>query len=241
MRRRGFTLIELLVVIAIIAILAAILFPVFAKAREAARKTACLNNGKQIGTGIMMYTQDYDETFPTADYGGYVAQIQPYVKNIALWRCPSQSGGYQIRLYGVNWNNDPTTPNVPTQVGFVINNDVVGGAWSQPVRPVAELQAPAQTVMLGETYVNGTTAQIAFSVTTASGAPGTTTVRGWNAIYTSAKPTSASSRLGAHHNEGGNFIYGDGHVKWLKEPPRTCDSWKGTSTTADTWAVATCP
>ncbi|MEJ5251021.1 MAG: prepilin-type N-terminal cleavage/methylation domain-containing protein [Armatimonadota bacterium] len=63
---RGFTLIELLVVIAIIAILAAILFPVFARAREAARKTTCLSNTKQIATGIMVYIQDYDETYPAA-------------------------------------------------------------------------------------------------------------------------------------------------------------------------------
>lgn len=113
MRRRGFTLIELLVVIAIIAILAAILFPVFAKAREAARKTACLNNGKQIGTGVMMYVQDYDEMYPTADFGGYVAQVQPYVKNIDLWRCPSKSGAYQVRVYGQNWNINPATARPP--------------------------------------------------------------------------------------------------------------------------------
>ena len=63
-RKRGFTLIELLVVIAIIAILAAILFPVFAQAREKARQTACLSNAKQIGTAVMLYAQDYDESFP---------------------------------------------------------------------------------------------------------------------------------------------------------------------------------
>src|SRR5450432_3744586 len=68
-RRKGFTLIELLVVIAIIAILAAILFPVFAQARESARKTSCLSNQKQIGLGFLMYTQDYDSAFPSTRHG----------------------------------------------------------------------------------------------------------------------------------------------------------------------------
>ncbi|MFQ6099194.1 MAG: prepilin-type N-terminal cleavage/methylation domain-containing protein, partial [Armatimonadota bacterium] len=92
MRRRGFTLIELLVVIAIIAILAAILFPVFAKAREKARQTACLSNVKQISLAVQMYAQDYDE-FIVAVYneGGryWWDVLDPYVKNIAVWRCPS--------------------------------------------------------------------------------------------------------------------------------------------------------
>ena len=93
-RKSGFTLIELLVVIAIIAILAAILFPVFAKAREKARQTACLSNAKQIMLGALMYVQDYDETFPveaprTLGTGGFVSQIMPYVKNTQIFVCPS--------------------------------------------------------------------------------------------------------------------------------------------------------
>jgi prepilin-type N-terminal cleavage/methylation domain-containing protein/prepilin-type processing-associated H-X9-DG protein len=99
-KQRGFTLIELLVVIAIIAILAAILFPVFAQAREAARKTTCVSNSKQMGTAISMYKTDYDDTFPSAYYynndsnsgGGYAhwsGLIQPYTKNWGLFVCPS--------------------------------------------------------------------------------------------------------------------------------------------------------
>jgi prepilin-type N-terminal cleavage/methylation domain-containing protein/prepilin-type processing-associated H-X9-DG protein len=104
--KRGFTLIELLVVIAIIAILAAILFPVFAQAREKARQTSCLSNGKQIGLGLAMYVQDYDETMPTglphtnSINGGvassnywsrepYDSQIAPYLKNDGVFNCPS--------------------------------------------------------------------------------------------------------------------------------------------------------
>ncbi len=114
--RKAFTLIELLVVIAIIAILAAILFPVFAQAREKARQTTCLSNCKQIGLGITMYVNDYDETFPRNDdciapqqtlsaerrglaegpYGQRVNHykwqywIYPYVKNIQIFFCPSR-------------------------------------------------------------------------------------------------------------------------------------------------------
>jgi prepilin-type N-terminal cleavage/methylation domain-containing protein/prepilin-type processing-associated H-X9-DG protein len=117
MQRRGFTLIELLVVIAIIAILAAILFPVFAQAREKARASACLSNLKQLGTALMMYGQDYDENMPTGGYPGprnwevnpdykstknvdngiygwtfyrnLMVAMDPYMKSMQLWYCPS--------------------------------------------------------------------------------------------------------------------------------------------------------
>src|SRR6218665_2985479 len=99
MKRHGFTLIELLVVIAIIAILAAILFPVFARARENARRSACQSNLKQIGLGIAQYTQDFDEKLPSvtrlAGRSGILNRwhdtIQPYVKNEQMFRCPSNS------------------------------------------------------------------------------------------------------------------------------------------------------
>src|SRR5688500_5016558 len=98
-RKAGFTLIELLVVIAIIAILAAILFPVFAQARDKARQTACLSNAKQIGMGVMMYMQDYDGVYqehftrsvPATTLIYWPDQIKPYLKNDQIFSCPSRS------------------------------------------------------------------------------------------------------------------------------------------------------
>ena len=129
---RGFTLIELLVVIAIIAILAAILFPVFAQAREKARATSCLSNLKQIGTATQMYVQDYDGHWPTKGPDGkwdrppgqvswsdpaddpkqqpnFYSQLKPYLKNDAVWDCPSAPAGNWLRpgklkiAYYANW------------------------------------------------------------------------------------------------------------------------------------------
>ena len=115
--RRGFTLIELLVVIAIIAILAAILFPVFARAREKARQTSCLNNAKQINLALQMYAQDYDEKIcfmMTVDQGWTVpAQwwyqvLGPYVKNDQIWTCPSKADLWMGYAWSYNGTGCPS-------------------------------------------------------------------------------------------------------------------------------------
>jgi prepilin-type N-terminal cleavage/methylation domain-containing protein/prepilin-type processing-associated H-X9-DG protein len=153
---RGFTLIELLVVIAIIAILAAILFPVFAQAREKARQTSCLSNLKQIGLGLMMYVQDYDEILPSPDYQSdgpssaadpkWMDRIQPYIKNEQLFNCPSQPFGHVkpsapnctfSRYRFVNIVRPISPTGVPCEFGsYAINfaywNNTRGN-WSAPI------------------------------------------------------------------------------------------------------------
>ena len=114
MKRKGFTLIELLVVIAIIAILAAILFPVFARAREQARKASCESNLKQISTAILMYSEDFDENYPSVVFANYPNGLwgsstwnswgwsylwpmwEPYIKNYQVYTCPSAPGGFNM-------------------------------------------------------------------------------------------------------------------------------------------------
>src|SRR5580700_4989323 len=118
-RRTAFTLIELLVVIAIIAILAAILFPVFAQAKEAAKKTSCLSNTKQIGLAAMMYLNDYDDTYWWNPWPGGLQQdyylpipqptlgfydlLQPYVKNQGVFSCPDNQDPYYAGNYPLNY------------------------------------------------------------------------------------------------------------------------------------------
>ena len=125
--RRGFTLIELLVVIAIIAILAAILFPVFAKAREKARQASCTSNLKQLALGVLSYAQDYDEMFPMHTVGSLSwystasaeGLVGPYVKNSQIFICPSKKNIYGInrRLVGINTTN--STDYTPCSLGEI--------------------------------------------------------------------------------------------------------------------------
>jgi prepilin-type N-terminal cleavage/methylation domain-containing protein/prepilin-type processing-associated H-X9-DG protein len=169
----GFTLIELLVVIAIIAILAAILFPVFAQAREKARAISCLSNTKQVSLAILMYIQDADETFPIGvqnDWNqSWPTKVQPYIKSIDAFRCPDDTP-WQVD-WTVGWGGVPisfacngalsgedTTPNNihgnPQELLGVMGmpQDV---DWIHPgVRPLAGVNKPAETILITEKHSN---------------------------------------------------------------------------------------
>jgi prepilin-type N-terminal cleavage/methylation domain-containing protein/prepilin-type processing-associated H-X9-DG protein len=194
--RRGFTLIELLVVIAIIAILAAILFPVFARAREKARQSSCQSNLKQIGIAWTMYAQDYDERYPRGS--GYIAcgtpadppgtntiyglqgewylTCAPYIKNEQIFNCPSSPY--------TNFNSGNTTGGT-FGVGYTRNSNINATA-------IATIPEPAYTLCL----VDGRNNYFRWIC------PGdTTTNYGWS---------------NTRHNDGFNALFLDGHVKWLK-------------------------
>ncbi len=157
-RRTGFTLIELLVVIAIIAILAAILFPVFAQAREKARQISCISNARQLALGLQMYSEDYDEhfmSFPDNDAGDpncstcdpnpahflvWYDYIQPYVKNQGIQRCPSYPGQFPVPDgWGVTGRYMNSTYALSGHVIWIANGALAG------------IQAPSQTMLVAET------------------------------------------------------------------------------------------
>jgi prepilin-type N-terminal cleavage/methylation domain-containing protein/prepilin-type processing-associated H-X9-DG protein len=201
-RSSGFTLIELLVVIAIIAILAAILFPVFAQAREKARQASCLSNQKQLSTAMAMYMQDYDERFPnwrtlvakSAENPNakitWVENMQPYCKNKNIWICPSDNTpGFKA--------TNPTTQN-----SYWLNAYVFRWSGYSPTAPpsvtLAEIRYPATTIVLCDGPAND--GQHVW--------PGPPT--DWCGLE---KSCVASQE---RHSGGINFNFADGHTKWYR-------------------------
>jgi prepilin-type N-terminal cleavage/methylation domain-containing protein/prepilin-type processing-associated H-X9-DG protein len=211
-KKRGFTLIELLVVIAIIAILAAILFPVFAKAREKARQASCLSNEKQLGIGFAMYTQDYDEMMlkvyqymPQPGCVGlwwFADLVQPYVKNYQVNACPSGPLNY-------TWMRPPrppyTDPN-PLVISYgrvswlALNSGGCGAATAGASRSLAALPDPSGTIDM----LDATSPEL------------------WNSVaiplqHTDFDPVPTRQRTAKRHNETMNVLFFDGHAKALRQ------------------------
>lgn len=226
--RRAFTLIELLVVIAIIAILASILFPVFARARENARRSSCQSNLKQLALGVVQYTQDFDERYPLlvidssqpgmfetgASFTPYSSavtwcdRIMPYVKSQQVFYCPSVSKSnsttYNFRAfshYGIN-----------IFISKTFNRDF----YKQPILeqfPVSSVQRASEVVMLADTRVQQP--DIVGSYIYSSNFQNPLVVNyvafpGCNAVSPVFDPVSG------RHLEGSNYAFLDGHVKWMR-------------------------
>lgn len=212
-RSGGFTLIELLVVIAIIAILAAILFPVFAQAKESAKKAADLSNGRQIGMGIMQYCVDNDDRFPHISFpistNTWVRHIQPYVKNLQVFRSPVDvSTNWPPAGMGIE---DPNFPTFRTTSYFL--NAYLSGAYlgSGPFSSVTTIASPANTIIMA-TSTDGIVRDhfAPFFWDIPQEQPDAFMASTWDPVRREPRLL----KIRAFFNQGANYAYCDGHAKY---------------------------
>ena len=245
---QGFTLIELLVVIAIIAILAAILFPVFAQAREKARQITCASNEKQIGLALAQYTQDWDETYPLANYipdpstgiNGYINwqyEVDPYVKggypvgnkdltsgstgqHLSVWFCPDWD-----RTNDLFWNDGVTPVGVAPSTAtpsksYLINENYLGAYVYTGAGPNTDFAKPSASISVFKTPAQ--TVLVAEgrgnTVNTSGNDTPGATLSGTNSVASTDYGNYVSGRT--RHSGGSNYLFVDGHVKWFHEPGR---------------------
>jgi prepilin-type N-terminal cleavage/methylation domain-containing protein/prepilin-type processing-associated H-X9-DG protein len=206
--KAAFTLIELLVVIAIIAILAAILFPVFGRARENARRSSCQSNLKQIGLGFMQYIQDYDEYYPRHDLASITPNnrlsfnyaVQPYLKSFQLFVCPS------AQISATDPPDVSPTSGVPNDTSYFANGLIVAHDNSttrlMPSTHAGQIVAPTQVILMHEFQERR---RYSFVRPQIESAGSDNFFRSLGATYNNT------------HFEGGNLLYSDGHVKWKKQ------------------------
>ncbi len=229
MNRRAFTLIELLVVIAIISILAAILFPVFAQAREKARAISCLSNEKQIGTALMLYIQDYDEKYPQEhpatsnpvvddnnaqleeeDYGSPFDKILPYVagkdsSHTQLYVCPSDPDPHGKAITDPSGKCFSNNAPPPGPLGsYTLNAYYLFGAT------LAQINTPTQSIYLVERRSEGS---ISTDFCDVHYHPWLAEVELPANSNDTANPLACASK---RHSGGSNYVYADGHAKWQR-------------------------